>query len=46
MNTILWNEIEKFDFDFPLSEYGFSTRLAFENEWTDFFAKQAIQEYK
>lgn len=46
MNKTLWNEIEKFDFDFPLSEYGFSTRLAYENEWTTFFTQKAIEEYK
>lgn len=46
MNKTLWKEIEKFDFDFPLSEYGFSTRLAFENEWTEFFTQKAIEEYK
>lgn len=46
MDKTLWKEIEKFDFDFPLSEYGFSTRLAFENEWTTFFTQKAIEEYK
>jgi len=46
MNKTLWNEIEKFDFDFPLSEYSFSTRLAYENEWTTFFTQKAIEEYK
>lgn len=46
MNKTLWNEIEKFDFDFSLSEYGFSTRLAYENEWTTFFTQKAIEEYK
>lgn len=46
MNTTLWNEIEKFDFDFPLSEYSFSTRLAYENYWTEAFTKRAIEEYK
>lgn len=46
MNTTLWHEIEKFDFDFPLSEYSFSTRLAYENYWTEAFTKKAIEEYK
>lgn len=46
MNKALWKEIEKFDLDFPLSEYGFSTRLAYENEWTEFFTQKAIEEYK
>ena len=45
MNIALWEEIKKFDFDFPLSEYGFSTRLAYENEWTTFFTQKAIEEY-
>ena len=46
MNTQLWNEIEKFDLDNPNDEYGFSTRLAFENSWTIYFTKMAILEYK
>lgn len=46
MNKTLWKEIEKFNLDFPLSEYGFSTRLAHENEWTEFFTQKAIEEYK
>ncbi|NJM79347.1 MAG: hypothetical protein HC854_06530 [Flavobacterium sp.] len=46
MNKALWKEIEKFNLDFPLSEYGFSTRLAYENEWTEFFTQKAIEEYK
>ena len=46
MNKELWEAIEKFDFDFPVSEYGFSTRLAYENKWTEYFTKKAIEEYK
>lgn len=42
----LWNKIEAFDFDTPISEYGFSTRLAHENYWTKNFTEKAITEYK
>lgn len=46
MNQELWNKILAFDFDNPPSEYGFSTRLANENFWTNEFTDQAILEYK
>jgi hypothetical protein len=46
MNEVLWNKILDFDFDNPISEYGFSTRLANENFWTIQFTTQAILEYK
>ncbi|SMC81338.1 hypothetical protein [Moheibacter sediminis] len=46
MNQKLWNAIEDFDFDVPLSEFNFSTRLAKENFWTEAFTHQAILEYK
>lgn len=46
MNQELWNKILAFDFDNPPSEYGFSTRLANENYWTNEFTSQAILEYK
>lgn len=46
MNQELWNKILAFDFDYPPSEYGFSTRLANENFWTKEFTDQAILEYK
>ena len=46
MNSMLWNNIEEFDLDAPLSEYGFSTRLINENYWTTDFAHTAIIEYK
>lgn len=46
MNHDLWNSILNFDLDTPPSEYGFSTRLAFENYWTIEFTKEAILEYK
>lgn len=46
MNNKLWEKIQKFDFDNPPSEYGFSTRLAFENFWTKDFTTQALLEYK
>lgn len=42
----LWENISAFDIDQPIAEYGFSTRLAFENKWTMNFAKAAIEEYK
>lgn len=46
MNVTLWDKIEKFDLIFPSSEYGFATRLAYENRWTDYFTQRAIDEYK
>lgn len=46
MRELLWNSILQFDFDQPLSEYGFSTRLAKENYWTINFTQKAILEYK
>jgi uncharacterized protein (TIGR04222 family) len=46
MNTELWLKIQAFDFDRPMSEYNFSTRLAKENYWTKNFTATAIQEYK
>ncbi|MGN6438808.1 MAG: hypothetical protein ACTHMM_19850 [Agriterribacter sp.] len=46
MNTQLWTSILAYDFDTPPSEYGFSTRLANENYWTQDFTQQAILEYK
>jgi hypothetical protein len=46
MHNKLWESILKFDFDQPVSEYGFSTRLANENYWTKQFTETAILEYK
>ncbi|MDJ1472660.1 glycine-rich domain-containing protein [Xanthocytophaga flava] len=46
MNQELWSKILAFDFDLPVSEYGFSTRLAKENNWTRHFTEAAILEYK
>lgn len=46
VNLNLWNKIQDFDFDSPISEYGFSTRLASENYWTCNFTEEAILEYK
>lgn len=46
MDATLWNKILDFDFDKPMSEYGFSTRLASENSWTIHFTESAILEYK
>lgn len=42
----LWRCILDFDLDEPISEYGFSTRLAKENYWTMDFTAKAILEYK
>lgn len=44
--TTTWEKIEAFDLDKPVAEYGFSTRLAFENHWTIGFTEGAILEYK
>ena len=46
MNQELWDKILAFDLDDPHGEYGFSTRLAIENFWTQDFTNQAIIEYK
>ncbi|GHM98880.1 hypothetical protein WSM22_03700 [Cytophagales bacterium WSM2-2] len=46
MDTNLWNKIRDFDLDQPLSEYGFSLRLARENYWTAEFTRKAVIEYK
>lgn len=46
MNQELWSKILAFDFDHPVSEYGFSNRLAKENNWTKLFTEAAILEYK
>ncbi|NDH04918.1 hypothetical protein EBX93_03205 [bacterium] len=46
MNQELWQKIHDFDLDKPHGEYGFSTRLAMENFWTQEFTRQAILEYK
>ena len=46
MNNIPWVNVSEFDLDDPMSEYGFSTRLANENYWTRDFTKKAIVEYK
>ena len=46
MNRELWDKISAFDFDSPPCEYGFSTRLANEQNWTKAFTVLAIEEYK
>ena len=46
MNIPLWTNILEFNFDKPVSEYGFSTRLANKNYWTKDFTDAAILEYK
>lgn len=42
----IWIAIRDFDLDHPLSAYGFSTRLASENNWTKGFTEKAVLEYK
>ena len=46
MNAVLWEEVLKFELDNPNDEYGFLTRLAFENKWTIYVTETAILEYK
>lgn len=46
MDNLLWNKISAFDFNSPVSEYGFSTRLAKENFWTRNFTDRALSEYR
>jgi hypothetical protein len=45
-NEALWVNISKFNFEASLSEYGFLTRLAAENNWTKYFTDKAVLEYK
>lgn len=42
----LWQKVQDFEMSSPLDEFGFSTRLQFENNWTIAFSLQAIEEYK
>ncbi len=44
-NPILWDKIQSYNLD-NQDEYNFSTRLSYENNWTIYFAEQAILEYK
>ena len=46
INNKLCQEVLDFDLDHPMSEYGFSTRLAAEQYWTKEFTASAILEYK
>lgn len=46
MSKRLFNEALAFKFDENFSEYGFATRLAKENGWTQNFTERAIVEYK
>jgi len=43
---IFWEHVKDFDFNQPLTDYGFVTRLADENKWTKNFTEKAILEYK
>jgi len=45
-NILDWEEVKNFALDDPLEEYGFSTRLAYENNWTLHYTQLAILEYK
>lgn len=44
--TNIWDNVLKFNLDQPISEYNFSTRLAYENGWSLSFTQRAIEEYK
>lgn len=46
MNSTLWNKVLAYEFDSSLCEYGFTTRLIAENNWTKNFAEKAKLEYK
>ncbi len=46
MNLNLWTAALQFNFDDPVSECGFSLRLADENRWTKDFTQKAIIEHK
>jgi uncharacterized protein (TIGR04222 family) len=46
MITNLWNSVADFNLDNSPGDYGFSIRLAKENQWTQAFTDQAILEYK
>lgn len=46
INNEFWTKVEKFQFEKSPQEYGFVTRLAYENAWTEVFTQQAILEYK
>jgi len=45
-SKIQWQDILQFDLEGSISEYGFSTRLAYENKWPIHFTQRAIVEYK
>ncbi len=45
-NQVSWQVVNNFDFNKPLTDYGFVTRLADENKWTKNFTEKAILEYK
>lgn len=46
MDNALWSSIQEFELDNLNDEYGFSTRLSIENNWTIYFTQAAITEYK
>ncbi len=45
-SPLLWDKVKNFDFNQPLTDYGFVTRLADKNKWTKNFTEKAILEYK
>ena len=45
-SKIRWQDIQHFDLEGAISEYGFATRLAYENKWSINFTQKAILEYK
>lgn len=46
INNELWQKILDFDFDNSGGDYPFTIRLASENNWTEYFTQQALQEYR
>lgn len=46
VNPELWQNVENFELSSPFDEFGFITRLEYENNWTIGFAEKAVQEYK
>lgn len=46
MQEVLWENINKFEFDDPRSSFTFSDRLSRENGWSTEYSLRAILEYK
>lgn len=45
-DELLWNRIQSFSIDASNVDFPFSKKLAREENWTEIFAKKAIEEYK